>query len=196
MLRPGAACSDSPRGSSGLGEPSCACFHACVVPAVFEVWKAHRCVPGTSCLAWCQLMKSLQITSGVSVSFWVFFFPFLLPGHLQITQAWHNHDFPYFRFLFRERFNKAAQLVALSPLWVTCTLCNRRMVAPPWRCFPPASPWPHISPTIPSHFPYDSVGTGIKLLIVPENGPCCKQREGKKTTRTDLLALLSHSSTK
>lgn len=28
-----------------------------------------RCAPGAACLAWCQLMKSLPTTAGVSVSF-------------------------------------------------------------------------------------------------------------------------------
>lgn len=36
----------------------------------------------------------------------------------------------------------------------------------------------------------------MKVLIVSENGACCRQRQRKETTSADLLTLLSHSTTK
>ena len=62
VLRPGAACSASPRGTSGLGEPSPVCFHACAPLAIawlclgygnhIAVFMLH-CAPEMACLASC-----------------------------------------------------------------------------------------------------------------------------------------------
>lgn len=153
VLRPGAASSASPRGSSGLGEPSPVCFHACSPLAVFGVWKPYSFVhaavsPWEACLAWCWLMKSLQTTAGVSIFFWFFIAPCLdvcKSGRLGITLAFLVSRFYLGKIMF---------IKCLNP-WVTHALCDRRVVALLRRYFPWASPLRHISPTEPFHCPYD-----------------------------------------
>lgn len=62
VLRPHATCSASPRGSSGLGEPSPPCLHACAPLALAWLclgYESHiavfmlHCAPGTASLSWC-----------------------------------------------------------------------------------------------------------------------------------------------
>lgn len=134
---------------------SCLCC-PCTGLSVFGLWKPQSCAPTVLLGTLLGLVSAHEIPAdhccGVCV---LLVFPFPLPGHLQITQ--HNHGFPCFRFLFRERFHKVAQALPLSPLWVTCTLYNRRMVAPPLR----SSLQHHHGPTSAPHclsFPIQSSG--------------------------------------
>lgn len=85
-----------------------------------------------------------------------------------------------------------SSLHPLSPLWVTCTLYNGRMVAPPSR----SSLQHHYGPTSASPFPHFPLNNFIQFSGDWDEGAHCKQREGKKTTSTDLLTLLSHGTTK
>lgn len=72
------------------------------------------CAPGMACLGWCELMKSLHTTAGVSVPFCFFIVPSL--GCLQL----YNCGFPFFKFYLGKVSYSDSKLVIL----LTYDLCD------------------------------------------------------------------------
>lgn len=113
-------------GSHGLGEPSPLCdiyLHACAPLALDRLCLGYGshitmltlcCAPGMACLGWCELMKSLHTTAGVSVPFCFFIVPSL--GCLQL----YNCGFPFFKFYLGKVSYSDSKLVIL----LTYDLCD------------------------------------------------------------------------